>query len=503
MITATAAAVAICAALLAAATGASASAIQWRPVADGLGNPGGGVYLTNSHSGYYMGRINRREMFGVHDYRGSRGFGARVTDDGRVYRWGYAMGDANECLWIGPAGNGPPGDSYLGRVDGENRDAKCSSTHMRALSIRTNFGRDFNCPANAAVGPQRTTLRRSAAFFHNVKWERDGDRYSVAHAAGPRRAVLPRGTTVWYRYTTRDGAKAVVFARDAASGELGWGFVDADAVERPDMRHWTLAGSWGQEWTCGTALDAGGRHWRDTIGVARGASVYLSDDNSNTDRTLTLFESLVSGGTAVAGDFDGDGDDEVGVYNAPYFRVPIGDGDEGGPSTAFSTVVFGQTGDLPLTGDWDGDGVDTAGVFRNGVFMMTDTAAGASGTVAHAVTHRQFALGLPGDVPLAGRWTSDQDADAPAVYRAPEFYFALPAGDQPASYAIAPGVVRYGNVGDLPVAGDWDNKGHDSFGVFREGTFLLRNANTPGPPDSVLPFGAIGDTPLAGNWDSN
>lgn len=483
---------------LAIAASAQASSVQWRLVTDGLSNPGGGVYLTNTHSGYYMGRLFKREMFGVHDYQGSRGFGARVTDDGRVYRWGHAMGDANECLWIGPAGNGPPGDEYLGRVDGRN-GASCSRVHMRALAERTNFGRAFNCPANEAVGPQRTVLTQDAGFFHNVEWVRDGDRYSVAHVSGPQRAVLPAGTTIWYRYTTRDGSKAVVFARHPSGAELGWGFVDADAVREPDMRHWTLAGSTGPEWTCGTALEASSRHWRDTVGVARGQSHFLSDDNKNTDYALTSFNALLGVRQTLAGDFDGDGADEVGTYETPYFRLPVSNESD----APMRTVVLGQPGDLPVAGDWNGDGIDTVGVFRNGVFMLSDQPAPAAGQTAFATATRTVMLGAPGDLPLAGRWTPGQPSDSPAVYRAPGFYFTFPTNDPATPYVQAAGVVRFGSLGDQPVAGDWDNKGYDSIGVYRDGNFLLRNVNESGEPDSVFGFGAVGDAPIIGNWDGH
>ncbi len=492
------AAVAVAGLGLALAASAQASSVQWRTVTDGLNNPGGGVYLTNRHSGYYMGRLQRREMFGVHDYKGSRGFGARMTDDGRVYRWGRAMGDANECLWIGPAGNGPPGDEYLGGVDGRNA-ASCSRVPMRALAERTNFGKAFNCPANGAVGPQRTTLSKDTGFFHNVEWVRTGDRYSVAHVAGPRRTVLPAGSTVWYRYTTRDGAKAVVFAGAADGGELGWGFVDADAVNEPDMRHWTLTGSTAQEWTCGTALDASGRHWHDTVGVTRGPSVYLSDDNNATNYALVQFNMLLGGAQPVTGDWDGDGRTEVGLYSAPYFRLPASNE----PGAAVSTVALGEPGDVPVAGDWDDDGVDTVGVFRAGAFMLSDTPAPEPGQISFASVSRTLALGATGDVPLAGRWSETQQADSPAIYRAPDFFFSVPTGDPdvPGQYVQAAGAVRFGSVGDLPVAGDWDNKGYDSIGVYRAPYFMLRNTNASGDPDSVLTFGAAGDQPVAGNWD--
>jgi hypothetical protein len=57
--------------------------------------------------------------------------------------------------------------------------------------------------------------------------------------------------------------------------------------------------------------------------------------------------------------------------------------------------------------------------------------------------------------------------------------------------------------GDLPVVGDWDGDGVDTIGVYRQGQFLLRNSNRPGPADIVLNFGEVGDLPLAGDWDGD
>src|SRR5205085_3739589 len=37
-------------------------------------------------------------------------------------------------------------------------------------------------------------------------------------------------------------------------------------------------------------------------------------------------------------------------------------------------------------------------------------------------------------------------------------------------------VERYGAAGDLPVAGDWEGKGIDSLGIYRQGVFYLRPA---------------------------
>jgi PKD repeat protein len=51
----------------------------------------------------------------------------------------------------------------------------------------------------------------------------------------------------------------------------------------------------------------------------------------------------------------------------------------------------------------------------------------------------------------------------------------------------------YGLTGDSPIAGDWDGDGVDTGGVFRNGSFYLKD----GPSFS---YGLTGDKPVAGNW---
>jgi hypothetical protein len=59
----------------------------------------------------------------------------------------------------------------------------------------------------------------------------------------------------------------------------------------------------------------------------------------------------------------------------------------------------------------------------------------------------------------------------------------------------------YSASGDKPLAGDWNSDGIDTIGVFRAGTFYLRNANTPGNAELIVAFGVSTDLPVVGNWD--
>jgi hypothetical protein len=53
-----------------------------------------------------------------------------------------------------------------------------------------------------------------------------------------------------------------------------------------------------------------------------------------------------------------------------------------------------------VTGDWNNDGIDTIGVYRNARFYLRN-----SNTVGTADI--VFALGNPGDMPIAGDWDAE------------------------------------------------------------------------------------------------
>ena len=59
-------------------------------------------------------------------------------------------------------------------------------------------------------------------------------------------------------------------------------------------------------------------------------------------------------------------------------------------------------------------------------------------------------------------------------------------------------VFTYGTAGDIPVI--WHHDGKDTVGVFRSGTFYLKNDNSAGNADNVFTYGAATDTPVDGKW---
>lgn len=64
-------------------------------------------------------------------------------------------------------------------------------------------------------------------------------------------------------------------------------------------------------------------------------------------------------------------------------------------------------------------------------------------------------------------------------------------------------LVAVAGLGMLPMAQARPTVKPDTPGVFRQGVFYLRMANTSGVADTAFPFGAPTDIPLAGDWEGD
>src|SRR3989344_5584497 len=161
------------------------------------------------------------------------------------------------------------------------------------------------------------------------------------------------------------------------------------------------------------------------------------------------------------------------------------------PGTADVKFNFGTNGDLPIAGDWNNDGIDTVGVFRpsSGTWYLKKSYSGG--------TDITFTFGTNGDLPIAGDWNND-GIDTIGFFRPSESKFYLRNLTSAVSANVS---FAFGTNGDLPIAGDWNNDGIDTVGVFRpsSGTWYLKNSNSGGT-DITFTFGTNGDLPIAGNW---
>ena len=120
-------------------------------------------------------------------------------------------------------------------------------------------------------------------------------------------------------------------------------------------------------------------------------------------------------------------------------------------------------GDIPLVGDWNGDGVAKVGAFRpsDGVFYLDFN---GNGQWDGCTTDRCLAIGMNGDIPLVGDWTSAGPAKV-GVYRPSNGTVYLDYNgngiwdgcetDRCIPWAVVPAIRRSSGSGDGRTAGSW------------------------------------------------
>ena len=162
------------------------------------------------------------------------------------------------------------------------------------------------------------------------------------------------------------------------------------------------------------------------------------------------------GELAVVGDWDGNGIDTPGVFNPVNGLWRLTNGINGlnvGGSTppGSNTFTFGQGGDLPIAGDWDGNGVDGVGLFRGGntTFFLSNGFQGV-------IDIKPFIFGVVGGKPIAGDWNGDGITTI-GVFNPSNGVFSL-NNTNSAGNGVGDLVFNFGNKSDIPLAGDWDGK---------------------------------------------
>lgn len=243
----------------------------------------------------------------------------------------------------------------------------------------------------------------------------------------------------------------------------------------------------------------------ETIGVFRPATAEFLLRNSNTagapDITIPFGQST---DLPVVGDWTGNGKTDVGVFRNGQFllRQPTTITVLGHPVSIIITLTvnFGQAGDLPVAGDWDGNGTDTPGVFRpsTGQWLLTN---GPNTNNSSPPVDITLTFGQAGDTPLAGDWNNDS-IDTVGLFRGSISTFIL---SNNFNGTIDIPTFLFGSLGSIGFTGDWNGEGTDTAGVFNKnlGVMGLNNTNTTGngAGDIVFNFGQNGDIPVAGDWD--
>ena len=146
----------------------------------------------------------------------------------------------------------------------------------------------------------------------------------------------------------------------------------------------------------------------DEIGLHR-KNKFLLDQNGN-----GRWEGVAGGDvvrvfgawtdTPIIGDWNGDGTDDIGVHrHNKFFLDTNGNGRWDGPGDGGDTRYrFGNPGQTPLAGDWDGDGTDEIGTHGNNVFFVDYNADGRWNGRTGGDEFYKFRNA--GETPLIGKW---------------------------------------------------------------------------------------------------
>jgi len=253
-----------------------------------------------------------------------------------------------------------------------------------------------------------------------------------------------------------------------------------------------------------------------------------------TDQKRAVFG--IHGAIPIAGDFDGDGVDEIGIYYKGRWFLDLNGNGIWDEEDLWASL--GGELDLPVTGDWNGDGKDDIGIF--GPMWMGDPRAlevehglpdmhnltipvakpknvpptleeatdglrylqhTSEGTMRADVIDHVFHYGDGDHIPITGDWTGDGIKNIGVFHQGS---WRLDA-DGNGRWTDGDIVVKYGQAGDIPVVGDFDGDGIDEIGIYRDGQWIIDiNMNRQmDARDRVFEMGSAGDLPVVGDWDGD
>jgi len=201
-------------------------------------------------------------------------------------------------------------------------------------------------------------------------------------------------------------------------------------------------------------------------GVVKPGQWYFMKSTAGFDNTVSFG---YPGTVPVVGDFDGDGIADYGCYDAKGIPGVVGPGQWYfmTSSKGFRKTQFGYPGTVAVVGDFDGDGIDDygcydavgiPGIVPPGQWFFMKSRDGFDNSVS---------FGYSGTVPVVGDFDGDKIADygcydavgIPGLVKPGQWYFMK-------STAGFDNSVSFGYRGTVPIVGDYDGDGMDDYGCY-------------------------------------
>jgi hypothetical protein len=165
-----------------------------------------------------------------------------------------------------------------------------------------------------------------------------------------------------------------------------------------------------------------------------------------------------------AGDFDGDGRTDFGMWRPVEAAWSV---------RGVFAVTYGQPGDRAVPADYNGDGKLDVAVFRRSDHSWS-------------VQNQSVSTSLVGDIPAPADYNSDGKADV-ATFRPSDGLWSIPGQTS----------VTYGAPGDFPVPADYNGDGKIDIAVYRpsDHTWSVRNQG--------VAYSLLGDVPVVGDYNGD
>lgn len=204
----------------------------------------------------------------------------------------------------------------------------------------------------------------------------------------------------------------------------------------------------------------------------------------------------VRGAKQLAGDFNGDGRDELALFKDGEWLLDMNSNGEWDRGDMW--IRLGDRGDLPVVGDWDGDGKDDIGIYGTEWPEDADRIAREPGLPDP--DNRTWSR--PKNIPEPSRADADRKADGIRDYVRLMQRSAQGEGRaDPIDH-----VFRFGGDGYQPVAGDFNGSGVSKVGVFRDGRWKLDmdgDGRFEVDRDVEFVFGQAGDIAIVGDFNGD